>query len=98
MARKYNVTRTIKATVATCMCVDVPTREMVTLDFTVGGVFKEEKELVKALKKAHESETFKIVAVLETNVKEALYGMTEETFMENAVLLKGGEQEEQTEE
>lgn len=92
MARSVNmVTRTIKSTKVTALCLDTQTAEPSNATFTVGGTFPDDPKgndrLLKKLKSAHETDTFKIVSIVDKQVEENLYGMTEEEFINGAQIL-----------
>lgn len=92
MARSVNmVTRTIKSTKVTALCLDTQTAEPSNATFTVGGTFpgdpKGNDKLLKKLKNNYETETFKVVSIVDKQVEENLYGMTEEDFIKGAQIL-----------
>lgn len=88
MARKPQVTRTIKVTTARVLCVDVSTEQVDTINVTVVGTFKDDTKLMRAIKKKLADEpTTKPVRIIESKVSEQLYGMSEEKFLECAELL-----------
>jgi len=85
MAREKMVTRTILSTKATVMAVDIPNGETVNQTYDVSGTFKDDAALLKAVKKVYEKEgELAIVAVVEKQTVEALYGMTEVEFLQHA--------------
>lgn len=85
------VTRTIKSTRVTALCLDTQTAEPSNQTFIVGGTYpsdpKGNDRLLKKLKSAHETETFKVVSIVDKEVQENLYGMTEEEFISGAQIL-----------
>ena len=87
MARVRMVTRTVEVTVAQVMCVDVSTAEVSVRNYEVSGKFADDSEVLKALKKAYETDSYKVVAVQNTEVKEILYGMPEIEFIRMAKVL-----------
>ena len=87
MARKPMVTRTIKTTNVDIMCLNVQTGEPSTVSVTLGGVYKDEKAILKAAKAIVETDVIKGVHIVNTEINEALYGMTEQQFVENAEIL-----------
>lgn len=87
MARKINVTRTIKTTTATALCVNTITAEPYNETVTVSGEYTDTKKLLKVIKRKLETEDVSVAAVVESHVNETLYGMTEETFIANAEIL-----------
>ena len=84
MARAPMVTRTIKTTHATLMCVDTESAEVFNKDVILPRTFEDENAVLKAAPKGHETGTTKVVAVVATNVDETLYGMSEADFIAHA--------------
>lgn len=87
MARKPQVTRTITTTKVTVLGMDVEKCEPMNETFTVPRTYKDEDKLMKAVKDAGETDTFKIVKIVDTQVEETLYGMSEQEFIEHAHVL-----------
>ena len=87
MARERMVTRTVELTVCEVMCVDVTTAQVAIKDMTVSGKFDDDTSLIKAIKKAHETDTNKVVAIQSKSVQEVLYGMPEVEFIKLAKVL-----------
>lgn len=87
MARERMVTRTVELTVCKVMCLDVTTAEVQINTYELSGTYPDNDSTLKAVKKLHEMETFKCVAVQETEAKEVLYGMTEIDFIKLAKAL-----------
>ena len=91
MARVAMVTRTIKSTKVTCLCLDTITAEPSTQVYQVSGVFPDDgkgnKKLLDVLKKNFETDTFKVVSISDKEVTELLYGMTEQEFIHSAAIL-----------
>lgn len=85
--RKPMVTRTITTTVVTILGMDVEKCEPMNATFTVPRTYKDEEKLLKAVKAIGETDTFKIVKIVDTQVQETLYGMDESTFIANATVL-----------
>lgn len=81
------ITRTVTTTIANALVVDPKTANTSFVDVTIVGVFTDEKKLLKAVKKAVETENCTVVAIKGVNTFEELYGMDEETFMTHAVKL-----------
>ena len=102
MARERMVTRTIEVLVAEVICLDVTTVEtsIQHLELTGTGALSNEK-LLKLFKKNYETETFKVVAIQSTTIREELYGMRELEFLKYAHKLDDSrkiiEEEEQDE-
>ena len=84
MARN-TITRTMKTTHATVMVVDTETAEVSNLTFDLPGTFKDDAATFKAIAKiANVPETTKIVAVVDREVTERLYTISEEDFLKYA--------------
>lgn len=102
MARERMVTRTIEVLVAEVICLDVTTVEtsIQHLELTGTGALSNDK-LLKLFKKNYETETFKVVAIQSTTIREELYGMRELEFLKYAHKLDDSrkiiEEEEQDE-
>ena len=84
MARN-TITRTMKTTHATVMVVDTETAEVSNLTFELPGTFKDDGATLKAIAKvADVPETTKIVAVVDCEVSEQLYAISEADFLKYA--------------
>ena len=84
MARN-TITRTMKTTHATVMVVDTETAEVSNLTFELPGTFKDDGATLKAIAKvADVPETTKIVAVVDREVSEQLYAISEADFLKYA--------------
>lgn len=86
MARTIMVTRTVTVTNATAMCVNTDSAEVCNQAFPLGGTFKSEKDMLKAIERQlpENIKAVQIVDVYETNVK---YGMTLDDFIANSHVL-----------
>lgn len=80
------VTRTIKATEVTLLCVDVEKGEPFNKVITLPRVYKDDKAIMKVASK-YDTETEKAVHVVATKVIENLYGMEEADFIKYATIL-----------
>lgn len=81
------VTRTVKQTQITCKVANIETETIDEHTFTIGGVYKDEKKLIKAVKSLMDDETHKLVAIVSATVKDCLYGMPEPVFIASATIL-----------
>lgn len=85
MARERMVTRTITSYEVECLCMDITKAEAIVKTFPLTGDIKteESEKVLKALKKAHESDDnpIKIVAIQDITTHEELYGMLEIDFL-----------------
>ena len=82
--RERMVTRTINATVATVLCMDIVNASATTKEIEISGTYKNDSDLLKTLKKKYDTTDFVVVAIQKTETKEKLYGMTETDFMKYA--------------
>ena len=87
MARERMVTRTVELTIAEVMCLDTNTAEVSIKSYEIGGGLTDEKAILKAVKKLHETDTFKCVSLQGVKVQEILYGMSEIDFINHAKIL-----------
>ena len=87
MARERMITRTVEFTEAEVMCVNVNAADVAIRTFIVTGTYENSEKLMKALKKAYETDEFKLVNLQDVRVTEQLYGMTEEMFIQMATIL-----------
>lgn len=88
MARERMVTRTVLTTECEVLCVNVSTVETTIQSFTLIGKQENVDQILKLLKKEHETDTFKLVALQgEPVYKETMYGMKEIDFINIAMKL-----------
>ena len=87
MARIPQVTRTIQTTKATVLCLDIHDEKPFNKEVILPRTYKDEKHLLKEVKKLIETDELKAVHIISTEVNETLYGMTEQKFIENAEIL-----------
>lgn len=87
--RESNVTRTITTTKATVLCLDIESGEPCNRTFLFPRTYKKEKELLQKAQAALVDEpNLRAVHVVETEILEELYGMTESTFLAHATKLE----------
>lgn len=86
MVRKRMVTRTIEQTTAKVMTLNVVTAEVTITPYTISGELTGDA-LLKALQDTYQTDTMKLVHVLELTVESVLYGMEEEEFIKLAKVL-----------
>ena len=84
MAKVRMVTRTVKGTRASVLCLDTETHNAFTLEFEIGGTYPDNDKLLKALQKEHGNGIIKLVHIVETEEIEQLYGMPESLFLLHA--------------
>ncbi|MBO7731150.1 MAG: hypothetical protein J6S67_01305 [Methanobrevibacter sp.] len=87
MARPRMVTRTIITTEAVVLMVNVNTNEVFEKTVTLSGAFETKEDVEKKASKAFNSAESKVIAVKSFEQKEALYGMDEQFFLQNASIL-----------
>ena len=87
MARKRMVTRTIESTKVTTLALDVTTSEPQNMTYNLSGVYDNEAKLLKAVQKAFDTDTLKNVHIVSHEKIETIYGMDENTFLAQAVVL-----------
>lgn len=87
MARKPMVTRTITTTKANVLCMDIQTAEPFNKVVTLPRTYKDDKTLMKKVQEVVETDTVKAVHVVDKKEVETLYGMTEQEFIQKAVVL-----------
>lgn len=94
MARIPMVTRTIITTKATVLALDTVTAEPQNLTITVPRTYKDDEALLKAVKAQAETDTLKMVSIVDREEIETLYGMTEQEFINHAKVLPARQQKE----
>lgn len=87
MAREAMVTRTMKSTEVTILCLDTVTCEPSNKTITLPRTYKDEAEMLKEAKKLEETPDFILTKVVAYEVHEALYGMSEADFIKSAKIL-----------
>lgn len=98
MARKPMVTRTITITKANVLCMDIQTAEPFNKVVTLPRTYKDDKTLMKKVQEVVETDTVKAVHVVDKEEVETLYGMTEQEFIQKAVVLDPETRKPETEE
>ena len=84
MARKPQITRTMKTTKATVLCLDVISAEPQNITVTVPRTYPDEKALMKAVRAVAETDDLKCVKIVDTEIVETLYSMDEDFFLAHA--------------
>ena len=87
MARVPQVTRTIPTTIVNIFGVNTEDRTTFEQSITLPRTYKDETKMMKAVEKALEGEPIKAVSITGYEVKETLYGMTEQEFIKHANVL-----------
>ena len=88
MARERVVSRTIKVAHATALCLDTETAEPCNIEVAISASIKDEKGMLKAVRKAIETDTLKVAKIVDVKIEEALYKMPETTFITLAEKVK----------
>jgi len=78
------VTRTITTTKVNVLCLDIEHAEPCNRVITIPRTYKDEETILKKVKPLLETDTLKVVHVVDTETEETLYGMTEQEFVELA--------------
>lgn len=83
MARIPMITRTVVTTVAKILCVNMTTEETETKVVEIPRTYTDDKKLLNTAKEVLDPSLipFKVIS---TEIKETLYGMTEQNFIELA--------------
>lgn len=84
MARLPMVTRTITTTKVNVLCLDIEHAEPCNKVVTIPRTYKDEETILKKVKPLLETESLKVVHVVDTETEETLYGMPEQKFLELA--------------
>ena len=87
MKKEKMITRTVTKTTCEIMCMDIENAQVIVKDFTIGGKFDSENELLKTCQNLFDTDTFKLVKVSEYSEEEVLLGMPESKFIELAEVL-----------
>lgn len=87
MRKEKMVTRTVTKTNCEIMCMDITNAQVVVKDFTIGGKFDSENELLKECQRLFDTDTFKLVKVSNFSEENVLLGMPESKFIELAEVL-----------
>ena len=85
--RKPMVTRTFKGMELNVMGVDTKSAEVSNTTVVLARVIKDEAKLLKAVKEVAETDTYKVVQIVDRKEVETLYGMTEQDFIAHASIL-----------
>lgn len=88
MARKRMVTRTIKQTKVIYLAMNTEDMEAFNDTVILPEVVKDEKKLEKIVREKVNTDTIKLVDIVNVDTIENYYGMTEEKFLENAEVIE----------
>ena len=85
MATKM-ISRTISERKYSVICMNIKTADVGTNEYSLGSaIFRNNDAALKALRDKYETDDFKLVAITSTSSTDALYVMTEECFLKNAI-------------
>lgn len=93
MSRKAIVSRTVIGIKVSALVLNVETAEPSTQTYVLSGSFKgkdeqyDEKKVLKAVKAAYEDDVIKVCKVTSIEECNTLYGMWEQDFIQNAMIL-----------
>ena len=87
MARIPMVTRTIQTTTANVLCLNIKEGEPFNKEVVLPRTYKDEKSMMKVVEKLINTDDVKAVHIVNTEVNETLYGMTEQEFIAAARVL-----------
>ena len=87
MARTPMVTRTIKTTVATVLCLNISDETTFQTEVRLPRTYKDTNHILKQVKQSIENDNIKAVHVIKHEEIEELYGMSEQRFIELAEVL-----------
>ena len=83
------ITRTIAERRYNVMTLNVKTQAVEIKEYSLGSMdFKGAESALKALQARFNDDTIKLVHIVSTSTVEALYAMTEEAFIKNAIQVK----------
>ena len=87
MPRKPMVTRTIVTTKVNVLCLDIKREESFNKVVTLPRTYKDEKKLLKKVEEVVNTDDVKAVRIVDKEEVKTLYGMTEQDFITNAIVL-----------
>lgn len=82
--RKPVVTRTLKSTEVSVLCLDIETAEPFNRTIILPRTYKNDEAMLKVAKAEIDTDKVKAVAIAASKVKLCKYGMSEATFIANA--------------
>lgn len=87
MARKAMVTRTIITTKCNVLCMELEKAEPFNREVVLPRTYKDDKKLLKKVQELVDNDEVKAVHIVSKEEVETLYGMTEQRFIEGAIIL-----------
>lgn len=96
MAREKMFTRTMTNTNAVVLCLDIVTAEPCSRAVKLPGVYKNEAQLLAAVRKALDTDNLKAVSITDSVEETLIYGCTEAEFLSVARPIQRGAKVENT--
>ena len=87
MARKPMVTRSFEVTKVNVMMCNTITAEVHNKEFEVPRTYKDNEKLLKVVKEMIETDSDKVVTIVDKSIATKLFGMSEADFLKNAIEL-----------
>lgn len=87
MARKPMVTRSFEVTKVNVMMCNTITAEVHNKEFEVPRTYKDNDKLLKVVKEMVETDSDKVVTIVDKSIATKLFGMSEADFLKNAIEL-----------
>lgn len=87
MARKPMVTRSFEVTKVNVMMCNTITAEVHNKEFEVPRTYKDNEKLLKVVKEMVETDSDKVVTIVDKSIATKLFGMSEADFLKNAIEL-----------
>lgn len=85
--RKPMVTRSFEVTRVNVMMCDTITSEVHNKEFDVPRTYKDDNKLLKVVKSMAETDSDKVVTIVDKTVYTKLFGMSEADFLKNSIEL-----------
>ena len=96
MAREKMFTRTMTNTNVVVLCLDIDTGEPCSRAVKLPGTYKNQSQLLAAVRKALDTENFKAVSITDSVEETLVYGCTEAEFFSVARPIQRGAKVENT--
>ena len=90
MSREKMVTRTMTNTNAVVLCLDIDTAEPCSRAVKLPGVYKNQAQLLTAVRKALDTDSLKAVSITDSVEETLVYGCTEAEFLSVARPIQRG--------
>lgn len=87
MARVPMITRTIQTTLCDVLCLNVETAEPFNKQISLPRTYKDENSMLKQAKSVLDTDTEKVVQIVNSKVEETRYGMSEQEFIKHAQVM-----------